>query len=530
MNRIASSRPRTRPLERKTFKDFTADTVTETKTVTPTVGVKVKTPNTETVPFNQGTETSSELVPPHVKPTLQNVTISGENKTPIKKKAESMSISVPLLFAIDWDSLTVVVNQNLTMLSKITVPPTQSYSYVKDPNSGADLIYYLTSFGIPRGDMLSNYSDGFNIEEGTDTKIYRIRGLYKIGYRFIKQNEDYIATSYFIELVSNVSKPDSYLSYSTYESTPFSYSGTSQVDIESEVNDIESFKLSLVFKNGPFTSEVKTLTWKCSILGGSNEIPCVDIPFSHEQKRGPTTISGIVRINKPARIIVPFETYLAYEAKDSMLNIYTVDSGFDNGGIYPMLSGKNKKILITNSGGLNNLNSGGLNNTLNSSITFPFRKCISFPINPGASSLTTLGSDTNFSLNFLSNQEGHYLGSNFNLFFELVKVDPNQVSAYVMDDTDKSIILNAFLFMRNVLKTGEVPFPVDSNIKWTTEKLADDASFAPDGRIFYKSGKTFKPVSGDMTKFFCRDNYLSFVGSNNIHLIKVCLSLSLPDN
>jgi hypothetical protein len=447
-------------------------------------------------------------IPVIEKPPLVEVKVPN---LPVKNESSDISIYIPTLFHINWERTREILKVNLLKLTK--TPP--SYSYIKDIETNEDIIYYFNSSVQTKGDANSNYADGFNIKDNSDTNKYRLRGLYKIGYRYIKQETVFIATSFFIELVSNISKPNDYITYSICEDNDFSYSEITTCDTEVDSSAMDMFKLMLNYTDNNKNSNFKTLSWKGPILSGNTEVPCLDIPYLEGSSH---TVSALVTSSKSYKIDVDFDTYLAYEARGNSLFIYTYNPISSNvdvssiGGIYSMLNEKNKRIIVSNENSL------------------PFTLCAEFPLNTETNLPTALTSDKIFNMLFISRSNGRYTGSNFLLPFELTKNDSSQISSYSMDDADKHLIWSTFLFLTNIPSTTEKIFPLDAKVKWTTEKLTDDATFTAPGVISYTKNKTFKSVSGDMTKFFCKNHTLDFSGPKNIHIIKVSLNLNLPDN
>lgn len=448
--------------------------------------------------------------------TIDTVTSSGEAKIGPSATVQSknnhleknLTIYVPALFSINWIEMRKKLDVNLAALTKST--PTTTYSYIKNVDTGDDLIFYFTSLNKINGDSSLNYADGYNLENLSDFKKYRIRGLYKLGYRFIKEGDKYTATSFFIQLISHVARPDEYISYSTYEEANFNYLEDYQLDTESDIIGLESFKLNLEFKDGD-SVQLRSMMWKCAILGGNVDTPCLNIPHPDTDIQ---YVSGLVSLDKTCKINVDFETYIAYEARGSSLLMYTWNPGVHpiKGGIYSMLNGKNCKLPTEETKILG------------------FGRGAEFVIDAKSNSPLALSSNQNIYLNFVCKKEGQYEGSNFMLPFSLVDNDPSQISTYIMDDNNKFLIWNTFLFLRNIPHTDEKHFPLNTSVKWITEKLTDKATFISPGSLSYTKVENFKPVTGDMTKFFSKDNGLEFTGPNNVHLIRVKITLALPDN
>lgn len=506
MNKAISARTRNRnndsyPLN--SFRLAAISPVAESKTDN-SVTVQIKTPVLEPkveIASAKVINPKSEVSPTKV---IESKIVSPSNS---ENESGNISISVPALFHINWLSVRKILKVNLAKLSSSSQP----YSYIKDIETGEDIIYYFNSDVKTKGDSYSNYADGYEIRDITSTKKYRLRGLYKIGYRYIRQEAGFAATNFFIELVSNISKPDDYISYSVCEDSGFSYAEALGSDIELETSTMEMFKLILNYKDDNGNSQFKTLLWKGPILSGNTDVPCLDIPSCEANF---TTISAVVSSTKSFKVDVNFETYLAYEAKGNSLFVYTYNptsTSSEVGGIYSMINEKNRRL------------SSGDEKFL------PFDQCVEFDLKTGSSLSEPLVSDKIFRLVFVCKQQGRYAGSNFLLSFNLNSGDSSQVSSYAMDDTDK-LIWSTFLFLKNIPSTTEKNFPLDNKIVWTTEKMADDASFSSPGIITYNTSKTFKSISGDMSKLFLKNHTIGFVGPKNIHIVKLSFNLSLPDN
>lgn len=498
MNKAISARTRNRAHDSSPLNSFrlaAISPVVESKTDN-TVTIVTKTPVVQkaTLVANKVAETKVEIAPVFQSPNS-------------KSESGEITISIPVLFHINWQSVRKIVKVNLTKLSLSSLP----YSYVKDVETGEDIIYYFNSDIRTKGDSYSNYADGYQIKDNTSTKKYRLRGLYKIGYRYIRQESGFAATTFFIELVCNISKPDDYITYSLCEDNGFSYVEALGSDVECETSTMEMFKLILNYKDDSGNSQFKSLLWKGPILSGNTDVPCLDIPSCEANF---TTISALVSSTKYFKMDVNFETYLAYEAKGNSLFVYTYNptsTSSEVGGIYSMINEKNRRLSSADEKSL------------------PFDQCAEFHLKIGSNLSEPLITDEIFRLVFICKQPGRYAGSNFLLSFNLDSSDPNQISSYAMDDTNK-LIWSTFLFLQNIPSITEKNFPLDSKIKWTTEKLADDAYFTSPGVISYTKSKPFKSISGDMSKLFLKNHTLGFIEPKNIHIIKLSFDLSLPDN
>lgn len=451
------------------------------------------------------------------KPTFQdfrtNSIVPVESK--IEPKVESKTNSVvdmefslysPVLLNLDWSNIFSTVNERLRLLGLANPIIYSKYDYVKDSSGEKDRIFTFTASG-------EGYSEAFNLLNRNDTKKYRLRGNYKLGYRVTKQDTSFTATSFFAELVTNSNDGEGYITYSSYQEPDFNYYQEAKMGIESSISNTDAFKLNLNFISYAGTSIMKTLDWKASALGGKGAPPCVDIPCPGDGTDHRVVVSGFLTLNKIPRVEVTFDSFVVFEVKGNNLVIYTQNVFGDttvDGGVHSMLGGKNRKLSTFDMK------------------TLTLMEILSFPLNTKTNFPTPIVGNDIFGLNFAARQTGPYSGCVFNLPFTLAKGDSDQVSMYTLDDTDKLNLSSLFIFFKNVPYTSERNYSLDAGVKWSAERISSTTTFISPGVIAYTRDKNVKTNTGDMTKLYLRDTNLEFTGPNNLHVFNIKLTLTLP--
>ena len=451
------------------------------------------------------------------KPTLQD--FKTNSIAPIEPKVEpkvepktstiidtEFSLYAPVLLNLDWGLILGNVNERLHLLATTNPTVYSKYDYMKDDTGDKDRIFIFTASG-------EGYSEAFNLINRNDTKKYRVRGSYKLGYRVVKQDTTFVAPSFFIELIPGTSDGDGYITYSSYQETDFNYYQECKTNDDNTNYSVDSFRLNFNFVSYAGASCMRTLEWKTSALGGKGAAPCVDIPYPTGGMDHRAIVSAFMTLNKIPRLEVTFDTFVAFEAKNNNFILHTHNIFGDttiDGGVHSMLSGRNRKLTSMD---LKTL-------TLSEAAHFPLNTNTTFP--------TPIVSDCIFGLNFAARQSGPYSGCVFTLPFSLSKADPDQVSMYTPDDTDKPNLTSVFVFFKNIGYTSERNFTLDANVKWSAERISASSAFIAPGLIAYTRDKTPKINTGDMTKLYLRDTNLEFTGPNNLHVFNLKLTLTLP--
>lgn len=447
------------------------------------------------IPLAPDVKTSTPIVPP-ARGTVANTSTASNNTS-------TTAITIPTMMSLDWNKINLILRNQLTSLASNPSTPSVGYQYLRaDASTGKDTIFSFSCSDTEQNAYVSGYNAG-------DDK-YRLRGNYKLGFRYIKQGNNCDVSSYFIELTPKTVNGEDYITSSVVQEATFSYSSEAEVK-EVNTDTLDVFRLVLNFPAA--NHSVRSVNWKCLAMGGNAVTPCVDIPSGD----GKVAVGATLYSVPISKSNVSFETYIALEAKDEILNLYTQEIQSATGGVFAMLSGKNKSSPATQS----------------PVTAFSFRTPTKFAINTSSKSPSTLAlapasvgtTGGQLTLNFVSNQSGKYSGFNFKLPFNISDTDP---STYTMDDTS-ALIWSIFLFLKPTSIDGEKTYPLGSDIKWTTEKVSDASTFSNTNTITWNNSKAFKPVSGSMDKFFLKGNAVDLIQPKNMHVIKISMILALPD-
>ena len=396
------------------------------------------------------------------------------------KKSDNLTIYIEQFININHEELKRNLSYTLSSMKAIPNLPSNGIAYIKQFGEKTNMLFYLNANPGFKPNPEDNYVDGFNVNNLEDTKKYRFRGLFTIGFRY-KKLDNYIAESFFLELVPPINKPDKYIRCTIYEEEQFNLDKEAEEKIHSE-QLVDLFTIKFIFNNFIRTMDSK----KCCRV----DIPNINLLTAN------LFSSVIISINTTGYVDTLYETYIALEYKDNILNLYVYEPIKNNNlGVEPMLSGKNKRVSQVEEKEL------------------PIRKVISIPLNKELK----INCKTNFELCFVCRGEGYRSGSCFNLPFE---IDNN--TSHITGDRD--FIESIFLYLRSMML--EKTYSFDTKVKWSSERITNEAIVNGDV-LTYSGNGCYK--TNDI-KFSCKTHGMSSKEPEKVHLIKIKCMLPLPEN
>lgn len=398
--------------------------------------------------------------------------------------SDNLEIEVPCLFELNHTQLKNNLAYSLCLLGKTNNIPSIGHSYIKDSVTGLRSIHYLTNKLEIKARPDDNYTEGFNCKNLNDTKKYRFRGLFIIGYRYTKKDEYYMADSFFLELITSINDSKEYLSYSICEEEPFTLDKMVE-EIDHPKQIIDSFIIKFCLND----CTIKTLNSKNGY--------CVDISNIITSSKNIIS-SAIILINTSKDEIISYETYIAFEAKNNNLFVYVYEPIKDNSlGVESMLNGKCKRIQK------------------NEEKELQFKKVLTFPLKDFDGTFKLSNEDT-FNLNFVYRGEGHHSGTCFTL--------PYTIDNYISSVTGSiNYLTGVFLFLRPMLI--EKSYSFDSKVKWVSERITDEAVLSDSNLLTYTENKSYKASD---VKYLCKTHGLS-MNESKVHLVKIRASIPLPE-
>lgn len=395
------------------------------------------------------------------------------------KKSDNLTIYIEQFININHEELKRNLSYTLSSMKAIPNLPSNGIAYIKQFGEKTNMLFYLNGNTGFKPNPEDNYVDGFNVNNLEDTKKYRFRGLFSIGFRY-KKSDNYIAESFFLELVPPINNPDRYIRCTIYEEEQFNLDKEAEEKIHSE-QLVDLFTIKFIF-NFIRTMDSK----KCYRVDISNINLLTANLFS----------SAIISINTTGYVDTLYETYIGLEYRDNILNLYVYEPIKNNNlGVEPMLNGKNKRVSQVEEKEL------------------PIRKVISIPLNRELK----INCKTNFELCFVCRGEGYRSGSCFNLPFE---IDNN--TSHITGDRD--FIESIFLYLRSMML--EKTYSFDTKVKWSSERITNEATINGDV-LTYSGNGCYK--TNDI-KFSCKTHGMSSKEPEKVHLIKIKCILPLPEN
>lgn len=397
------------------------------------------------------------------------------------KKSDNLIVHIPQIINLNCEELKRNLTFTLSSMKGILNLPPNGIAYIKQFGEKSNMLFYLNSNPGFKPNPEDNYVDGFNVNNLEDIKKYRFRGLFSIGFRY-KKVDSYIAESFFLELVPPINDTDRYIRCIICEEEEFNIDKRTEEKVHSE-QIVDLFTIKFIFNN----FIIKTMDSKnCYQV----DIPNINLLTTN------LISSAFMFINTTGCVDTLYETYIALEYKDNILNLYVYEPIKNNNlGVESMLGGKNKRAPQIEEKEL------------------PIKKVMSLPL----SKELKINFEGSCELSFVCRGEGYRSGSCFNLPFE---IDNNR--SHIIGNSD--FIESIFLYFRSMMI--EKTYSFDSKVKWSSERITNEA-IINGNMLTYSNNSSYK--ANDI-KFLCKTYAMASKEPEKIHLIKIKCVLPLPEN